>query len=549
LLQNEWTPEKLNKQNESNDFHKPKNAEGAGNLLQTGVSNRFDLFVENAEKFFDKKKIDEHYTQSFLRGIQVAIKNGKRTDDNDWQPIINLLKNLVDANLEDRKRKKGFYDGWLGNWQAVYYATTDVLQELLSEKNEEVVIGDFEKYRSDLLHILEFLLKYKNDPKPEDEKTKSASSTTLKDDGSTIISDPYSIAINSVRGRAFQVFLMFIYQDGKRLEKKEIKINEDVEDLYEEILKEENTRAMMFMYGHHLPTFYFRDKKWTKKVLIPQIFREKEDEYLKLASIEGYLTQTLYKEIFEDVAFKKLYEEWISLEDTKFPNQKHFKDIDEALAVHMALAFINFDIDIEKGLLKIFWTIVNSNNPTRHYEFISFVGRDMISRDNADILAKVKKIKLGKIEKFWDWTLKNIDNQKTLSGFGHWINPKTEVLSDEIVIEKIAKTLKKSGGDIDWDYALIQRLPEFAKKDPKNTLSIIENYLLDKDEKPNQHRGEPIFHIDKEVKEALGIIYKENDELKQEVKKLINLLIKEGSQIFWGLKDVIEKDPNGVSNN
>ena len=541
LLKIEWTPEKLNKQNESKDFHRPKNADGAGNLLKVGVNNRFNLFIENAEKFFDNGEIDEHYTQAFLRGTHDAIKNGEGVNSNEWQSLLNLMKNLVDAKLENRDRKRGHYDTWLANWQAVYYAMTDVLQELLSEKNKEVAIGNFEKYRDDLLHIFEFLLKYKNDPNPEDEKIESAKSKTSVADGSMVISDPYSMAINSVRGRTFQAFLMFIYQDGKKLEKEEIKIEKSVKDLYEEILKEENTRAMMFMYGHHLPTFYFRNKKWTKEVLIPQIFEEKKDEYLRLASIEGYLTQTLYKEIFEDDDFKKLYEKWVSLGNTKYPNQKHFKDVDEALAIHIALAFTNFDIDIEEDLIKTFWNTDNPNNQARYHEFISFIGSSIIYRDDANVFIKDKKINLKKIEKFWNWALENIDDEKVLSGFGHWINPNSEVLNDSFVAEKIAETLRKSDGDIDWDYGLMQRLIKFAEINPEDTISIIENYFLDKEGGLNKHRGVPMFHIDNEIKEALDIIYRKNKNLRSKIENLINTLIKKGSSIFWSLEDILEK--------
>ena len=44
-----------------------------------------------------------------------------------------------------------------------------------------------------------------------------------------------------------------------------------------------------------------------------------------------------------------------------------------------------------------------------------------------------------------------------------------------------------------------------------------------------------------EVKGALDIVYKnKNNELKQEVEKLINILIEKGSSVFWDLKDVLE---------
>ena len=39
-LRNEWTPEKLAKQNTSDDFLNPLNAEGAGELLKNDIHNR-----------------------------------------------------------------------------------------------------------------------------------------------------------------------------------------------------------------------------------------------------------------------------------------------------------------------------------------------------------------------------------------------------------------------------------------------------------------------------------------------------------------------------
>lgn len=40
----------------------------------------------------------------------------------------------------------------------------------------------------------------------------------------------------------------------------------------------------------------------------------------------------------------------------------------------------------------------------------------------------------------------------------------------------------------------------------------------------------------------LDVIYKnKNSELKQEVKKLINILIEKGSSAFWDLKGVLKK--------
>ena len=108
------------------------------------------------------------------------------------------------------------------------------------------------------------------------------------------------------------------------------------------------------------------------------------------------------------------------------------------------------------------------------------------------------------------------------------------------MIKRIAKSLELSKGDIDWDYAFLQRLPAFAKADPENTLLSIKNYFLDSNNNLNLRHKTPILRQE-EVKGALDIIYKnKNSGLKQEVEKLINVLIEKGSSVFWDLKGVLE---------
>ena len=93
---------------------------------------------------------------------------------------------------------------------------------------------------------------------------------------------------------------------------------------------------------------------------------------------------------------------------------------------------------------------------------------------------------------------------------------------------------------MDWDYAFLKRLPAFAKADPENTLLAVKNYFLDIDDNLNLRHKMPILRQE-EVKGALDIIYKnKNSGLKQEVEKLINVLIEKGSSVFWDLKGVLE---------
>ena len=50
-LRIEWTPEKLSKQNTSDDFLRPLNAEGVGELLRTDIVKRLPDYIKNAGLF------------------------------------------------------------------------------------------------------------------------------------------------------------------------------------------------------------------------------------------------------------------------------------------------------------------------------------------------------------------------------------------------------------------------------------------------------------------------------------------------------------------
>jgi len=546
LLKTKWTPENLRKKDKNGDFLRPLNAEGVGGQLRKDIPTRFQEYINKAPLFFEREELNPHYTYSFLLGVREYIhNNGEKAVGTDWKGLIDFLIKIKQFGenkpFKSGKQDRKTFDVWLADWTAVHSAIADVVQELLKEQNGKGII-DFLKYRVKLFEIIKYLLAYPN-PTPEDEQIETASMKTKSlSDPDYIISNPFTMAINTVRGRAFQAFVLFVYQDGKELEEKKIKIKNDVKKVYKQVLKRENTRALMFMFGHYLPSFYFRHKKWIKE-LLPKIFPV-ENKYLYTASWEGYLSTDLYINMFFDPDIQKLYEKALDLTDRDYPRQKHFKDPDEALADHLALAFVHFsEFDFKHPLFIKFW---RRENIKRQKEFISFIGRHCLSRDSTRKYIEDNKINIERLKKFWDWILKKKLNPKILAGFGFWINPNEEIIKDEILVRKIAETLDKSKGQIDWDYGLIKRLPTFAKTDREKTLDIISSYLLGPENNLNQNYQTPLLYKD-EIKEAMQIIYDNgNKKTKQKVTDLINILIQKGSSIFWDLEEIIE-DKTGNS--
>ena len=542
-LKNEWSPEKLSSQNTGDDFLNPLNAEGMDELMRADIAQRINGYITNATIFFERDVLDQHYTYSFFRGLQEAVRNNKANlSDINWDELITVCLNIKKSAEEkpfeqDSKKRREVFDSWLSDWTGVHSAITDVLQELLDEKSGSTII-DFSKYRDQLFEIISYLLT-NPDPRPEEEKLESASMTTkAPGDEQSYISDPFTMAINSVRGRVFQSFILFVYQDSKKFKKEEkIKISADVKSLYESILKNEKTRTLMFMFGHYLASFYFRDIDWIQK-LFPQIFpTEPEKKNLFSASWEGYLSNNLYQEIFSDLNIQELYKKALTVEtseeDTK---QKYFKDPDEGIAEHLALAFMYYEeFNFEHPLFKAFW----ESDLKRRRAFISFIGRLFISGDNAranELLEKEPRSK-QRIKELWDWVIENYTDPELFTEFGFWINLEKNIFNIPWLAKRVKKTLEKANGFLEWDYGLTKSIITIAQQAPQDTLAITRLYFWDGGIKGSQRRRP--YYIDNEWLEAFKILYN-NPETKDGTYILIDDLIREGGNTFWGLKEVLK---------
>ena len=537
-LKKDWAPEKLRKQDKEQDFLKPLNAEGMSNVLKTDIVNRLKNYISNAFLFFDRDHLDSHYTYAFLMGVYDVLHEKKYPANTDWSGLFKLFAEIVDSakarEFIPGVHEREIYDTWLVGWDGVHNVMADVLQELLKGNGDQPVI-DFSSFRSALLRILNYLLIYP-DPEPETELKKV---DTIERDPQTGVerhtgSDPFTAAINSARGRAFQVFVYFTEKDGLSLPKNTMpKLSADVKELYKKCLDAEKTQAVMCLFGHYLAFFYYRDRDWISGI-VPQIFPgdpTKNDLYL--AAWEGYLTGSLYKELFEELS--DYYRRAIILDPAQYTPRRYFKDLDKGLATHLALAFIHFsNFDFNSDLFKLFW---KTKNAKRYKEFISFIGRSCISRDNARKLIENHNIDIEKLKKFWNWALKNCPDTESIAGFSFWIEAERNVFDPVWLGEHVRMTLEKTGGKVEWDYGMMQSLAIMAESAPDNTLKILKLYLLGT-KGLFSHR--PLFYMDDELMGIFKTLYN-NPVTKEGTCRLINELLPIGSGQFWKLKDVINK--------
>ncbi len=518
-----WTPKALKDQKGSDDFLNPINAEGVGARLRADIPKRMQDYLDNSNLFFERDVLDPHYTYSFLNGFHEVFRK-KEIDFSimKLEGLLNMLMGIVNSGknkaFDTEMRDRGF-DGWLSGWTAIHSSMSDVLQSLLNEQGNPLI--DFNNNRASILVIIRYLLNYP-DPTPKDETEESG--------------DPFSKAINTTRGRTFQTFTVFVHQDVKKLPKDvEMKLLPDVKEVYDEILKKEDTQALMFMFGHYLPSFYYRDIDWMKeqfKFIFP---KEEEKQNLYLGALEGYLVANLYKELF--VELKDEYMRAIAFDPSKYPKRKYYRDLDEALATHIGLAYVHFsDFGLTDDLFKVFW---EKKDTKKHKSFVSFVGRHCISRERADLWLQELKVDKEKIKSLWDWILDHCDDTEALAEFGFWMNARDGAFNNDIpwLATRMVKTLEKTKGDIKWEIKLMDSLPLLVDTVPEDTLKILRLYFTG----PTFKQRPGYFRTDVGTVELFKKLYKNpSKKMQGEVYDLINELLPLNNGLFWALKDVIE---------
>jgi hypothetical protein len=537
-LKTDWTPSALiEKYKKDEDFLRPIDADGVADRLKSEMASRQQEFIEHAPLFFDRDTLDPHYTYAFIQKLCDLVREKKLAAGMNFADVFALMNAIAEsANTNPFNEKPEDQKGrrWLADWDAVHDAMANLLNEMLGGDNEPPV--DFKATRDSFFRLIKYLLGH-HDPTPEDEELKTAKSTTTPAGAKgPMVSDPFTMAINSVRGRAFQAMVNFAYRDSQLFPKdRTVKLAPDTRELYEEVLTQEKTRAIMFMFGHYLPSFYFRDRAWMRG-LLPQIFPAMpEKHHLYLAAWEGYLVNNLYEDMFFNPEIQQLYARGIALKEEDDPERKHFKEPDEGLATHLALAFMYYGgFDFDHPLFKAFWV----DDPKRHGEFVSFLGRMFVSGDNANANELLKNEPRAKerLKAFWDWTLAQYSDRALFVEFGFWINLKKDVFDATWLAAHIKTTLEKTGGALDWDFGLTESLIQLAEAAPKDTLAAMRLRLLEAGVRAKKQRIP--FHMDKEWTDAFKILY-EDPSTKKATYSLIDDLIREGGSAYWGLKEVL----------
>ena len=522
-LKGDWSPARLNEQALPEDFLNPLSGEGMGRLLKADMRKRPQEYLDHALSFFDLDKLDPHYTHSFLRGVIEAMRDDVNPVSADWGGLVPLLVKITESGklgALDRNsdvRESSYL--WLAGWEAIHKVMAEAVEQLLKDKNGKAIL-DVAHHRAALVSIISYLIEDR-DPTTEKERKDNAS-------------DPFTNAINSIRGEALQALVSLIYRDAANSgERQQAGIAADLKAIYEKCLRAEPTMAVKFLIGYLLPDLYWRDPPWVAD-LLPEMFPASPDRKdLRFAAWEGYVTKVdLDRNLFH--ALEGYYEQAIATEPAEYTRRRYHTELDEGLARHLAIAFVyepSFEFDTP--LFQKFWQTKGSS---RHCEFVECLARQCVLRPDISVWAAANKSSIEKIKTFWEWALINCDEADTLSSFGYWMKADANVFDQTWLAEHILQTLKKTGGAIDWSFGVIQSLRVLATVAPEAVLEILRLHLergrIDDPSRPGW------VYVDDDLVNTFRVLSGATS-TKEGTRKLINDLLPLGNGQFWRLKEAL----------
>ena len=175
---------------------------------------------------------------------------------------------------------------------------------------------------------------------------------------------------------------------------------------------------------------------------------------------------------------------------------------------------------------------------------MEFLGRSYVSGNGANARELLEKEPESKerLKQFWGWLLENHENPKPFIQFDWWINLENGIFEPAWLAKRARETLNKTQGALDSDFKLTQSIARLAKANPKDTLEIVRLYLLEGGIRRGGQR-ELLLGTDDWVQwvKVFKILH-DNPGTKSETSILINKLIEEGGNPFWGLKEIVDKN-------
>jgi len=481
--------------------------EGLGIQLRELVSKSPSDFTGICPQF---KNFHPVYVYHLIDGFREAIKKGNAFD---WEPVIMLCKEILTVTEppetpDDEDRD---YD-----WKNAKRVIAELFWEGLSSDKAS---PSFE-FRELIFEIIKILLQ-DDEPSPAYEE---------KYGGENM--DPFTLSINTIRGRAMHVLVRYALWCARRLNlsEKEERMVPEVKEQLEKMLNPEfePTMTIRSVFGEILPNLFYLNKKWAEKNLSSIFPEEAEYRALWRAAWEAYVT---YSRFFNDVygAMQNQYKNAVN----RLESPKISVKAKEGLSEHLMIAYLRGLKDLgDESLIKSFF---EKAAPEVRGRAIWFIGRELEHLSEWKMEKKEKEAFIKRVIDLWEWRMEEAEKADSqakrkfvheLCGLGMWFinNPFNKTWS----ITQLVKTLELTEGKIELEIDIIENLQSYAEEHYSDVLKAL-NLIVKGD-----NEGWIVVSSKEKINELLESIIKDRppQEIRDSVNDLVNNLTKKGYYEF-----------------
>ena len=308
--------------------------EGLGRELKQAVMSKPDYFADMAEKF---KGLNPTYVRNYVEAFRDLIQNNSNLEV-EWSGIIDLCSWIMKQEREIHGREDTAWGEQDPHWG---WARISVVMLVTYGLTGNMVPCKLKK------SIWEIIALAMQDPDPEyDEEDRRMEG----------LGDPYTLAINSVRGSALETVIEYAlwilrHHTKKNPDNKTFNLDNipEVRTVLNKHLDDDRSVAIRSVYGRFFPWLLFIDKKWVSERLDAIFPPGRFNNQHYMAAWDALMR---YCPVYDDVftILKERYAEAI----------KHIGDIEDAerdrrLAMHLMNQYTHGKIGLSDSLLNSFW--------------------------------------------------------------------------------------------------------------------------------------------------------------------------------------------------
>lgn len=423
--------------------------EGLGRSLTAAVTAEPERFAELAELF---TAVDPTYVRSAVQGWRAATRESRQFS---WGPVLALCRWAVEQEpvqveeVEDWDRDP--------SWQWTRRAIADLLGSGL-DNGPGAIAFDF---RDAVWSVLDPLTR-DPDPTPSHEEQYGGSNM-----------DPPTLAINTTRGEAVHTVVRYGLWVHRHLrdDAAEVPSNFDglpeVRDVLEAHLQPEvdPSVAVRSAYGQWLPWLVLLDKGWAQDH-VSTIFTEQPGlEHLRDAAWNAYVRFCPpYESVFEILGaqYRRAVER---LARSAAPDEGPHT-AEARLAEHVMALLLRGQVGLNDELVV---TLFSAAEQIRAHA-LAFVGRALREWDD------VPESTVERARHLWDLrrTAARVDesvHHKELAAFGWWFV--SNKFATDWAMTQLVDVLRVTGGGIDLDFSVMERLAELAPQDPATAVEAV----------------------------------------------------------------------------